>query len=366
MNAFPIRIARDPRLVLRGRAVEGPLHLLPLHENGLTFAFGFALSTVPRLVDHLLARVGVRTRSSPNALRIVLQDRSERDGITDVEIQEADGSVLALLEAKASGWPGLPQLSKYARRKGVVPGRTVIIALGVPPATPALAQKSFLQVRGRRVRLRVLRWVDILSMVNDLRRRTDGLHGPVLEQLQSLIEEVIGMQSYDREVAIRDVGYGSRYYGWFMENNLACSQPSDKTEPLFYAPCFSRVPYPHLGGIHYFGRIYFRGVLARGRRGNRQALLNDAQKVIDSVVARLKSKKTARDQRAYLKRLPEKWAQGLRQIASSKRTGAVAVAFLGDPIRLPRPLRKIGRQIPPGFSMTLESILSSEAGTFRC
>ena len=211
MNSLPIRIARDRRLVLRGRVVEGPLHLLPRHDNGLTFAFGFALSTVPRLVDHLLARVGIRTRSSPNALRIVLQDRSERDGITDVEIQAANGSVLALLEAKASGWPGLPQLSKYARRQGVVPGRTVIVALGVPPAMSALAQRSFLPGRGRHVRLRVLRWVDILSLVHGLRRTTGGLRGPVLEQLQSLIEEVIGMQSYDREVAIRDVGYGSPY-----------------------------------------------------------------------------------------------------------------------------------------------------------
>jgi len=283
-----------------------------------------------------------------------------------MEIQEADGSVLALLEAKASGWPGLSQLSKYARKKGVVSGRTVIVALGVPPVTPALVRTLFLLGRRRRVRLRVLRWVDILSMVHGLRRRTGGLHSPVLEQLQSLIEEVIGMQSYDREVAIRDVRYGSPYYKWFMASNLACSQPSDKTEPLFYAPCFARVPYPHLGGIHYFGRIYFRGVLVRGRPGNREALLKDAQEVIDSAVARLKSKKTAEDQRAYLKRLPEKWAQGLRQIASAKRTGSVAVAFLGDPIRLPRPLRKIGRQIPPGFSMTLESILSSEAGSFRC
>src|SRR5262249_58710308 len=114
------------------------------------------------------------------------------------------------------------------------------------------------------------------------------------------------------------------------------------------------------------GRIYFRGVLVLGRHGNREALLSDARGVIDAAVARLKSRKTASDQRAYLKRLPEKWSQGLRQIASSKRAGAETASFLGDPSTLPRPLRKIGRQIPPGFSMTLEAILSSEAGTFRC
>lgn len=364
MNALPIRIARDRRLVLRGRAVKGPLHLLPRHENGLTFAFGFALSTVPRLAEHLLARVGIRTRSNPNALRIVLQDRSERDGITDVELQEANGSVLALLEAKASGWPGLRQLSKYARRKGVVPGRTVIVALGVPPATSELLHGPLLRGRGGRVRLQLLRWVDVLSMVHDLRRRSGGLRGPILEQLQTLIEEVIGMQSYDREVGIRDVRYGSQYYRWFMESNLACSQPTDKTEPLFYAPCFSRAPYRHLGGIHYFGRIYYRGVLVRGRLGNRQTLLDDAKAVINATVARLKSRKTAQAQRAYLESLPKKWAQGLRRLASSGSRGSVTVWFLGDPIRLPRPLRKIGRQIPPGFSMTLESILSSD--TFRC
>lgn len=33
MNASPFRIARDRRLLLRGRAEQGPLHLLPCHEN---------------------------------------------------------------------------------------------------------------------------------------------------------------------------------------------------------------------------------------------------------------------------------------------------------------------------------------------
>ena len=172
------------------------------------------------------------------------------------------------------------------------------------------------------------------------------------------------MQSYDREVAVRDVGYDSQYYKWFMESSLACSQPSDKTEPLFYAPCFSSAPYRHLGGSHYFGRVYFRGVLVRGKQGNRSIPLADAQAVIDAAVARLRQRKTAHDQREYLAGLPSKWAQGLRQIVSSETRGAVAVWFLGDPIRLPRPLVKIGRQIPPGFSMTLESILSSDR--FRC
>jgi predicted ATPase len=108
-------------------------------------------------------------------------------------------------------------------------------------------------------------------------------------------------------------------------------------------------------GKSYFGRIYFRGVLVRGRRGNRQTLLDDAEAVINSAIARLKSRKTAQEQRAYFENLPKKWAQGLRRIASSRGKAPIAVWFLGDPIRLPRPLSKIGRRIPPGFSMTLAS-----------
>src|SRR6266498_2268878 len=113
MSALLTRIVRERRLFLRGQRVSSPLHLLPHHENGLTFAFGFALSNVPQLVDHLLARLGIRPHRSLNALRIVLQER-ERDGITDLELRTAQGSVIALLEAKTRGWPRLPQLSKYA------------------------------------------------------------------------------------------------------------------------------------------------------------------------------------------------------------------------------------------------------------
>lgn len=354
------------RLSLRGRAIHGPLHLLPLHENGLTFALGFALSTVPRLLYEILARVGTGSRDRRGSLRIVLQDRNVLYGITDIEIRREDGTVVALLEAKIKGWPGLIQLQNYAKRDSVVPGRTVLVALGVPPFPPDLVANRALRRGGRAIRLLALRWVDILSVVHRLRRTVKGTRGAVLVQLQELIEEVIGMQSYDREVAVRDVEYDSPYYKWFMENNLACSQPSDKTEPLFYAPCFSRAPYPHLGGIHFFGRIYFRGVLLRGRRGNARELFEEATATVDALVDRLKGRKTAGAQRTYLKGLPGKWERGLRQVAAGKRSGAVSVAFLGDPIRLPRPLRKVGRQVPPGFSMTLESLLSSEAGEFRC
>jgi hypothetical protein len=341
--------------------VTGPLRLLSLNENGLTFAFGFALSNVPRLADRLLERLGVRARGTRNTPRVILQERSARDGITDMELRAADDSVLALLEAKASGWPRLSQLSKYARKTGIVPGRTLIVALGVDPARSELVEKTFLAGRGGRVRFQMLRWVDVLSIVHDLRPRS-----PVLEDLQGLIREVIRMQSYDREVAIRDVRFGGPYHRWFMECNLACTQPSDKTEPLFYAPCFTRAKYRHLDGIHYFGRIYHRGLLVRGQRGNRQTLLEEARAVITSKLARLKSKKTRESERAYLQSLPKKWDRGLRQIASSRGGRSLTVWFLGDPIRLPRPLRKIGRQIPRGFAMPLEWILSSEAGTFRC
>lgn len=50
---------RAHRPVLRGRAVEGPGTCFRARKNGLTFAFGFARSTVPQPVDDLLAQVRI-------------------------------------------------------------------------------------------------------------------------------------------------------------------------------------------------------------------------------------------------------------------------------------------------------------------
>lgn len=147
----------SPTLSAYRRPVDGPLHLLSRSENGLTFAFGYALARAPRLLDLFLADLGLQG-SAARHLSISLQE-PDKDGITDIELWLPKRRLLAIIEAKKDGWPGRPQLSRYARRleqHGV--GRSALVPLGVPPQVPAISDVR--QLRGIRVVSR--RWADVL------------------------------------------------------------------------------------------------------------------------------------------------------------------------------------------------------------
>lgn len=129
-SALPLACYRRP--------VIGPLHLLSRSENGLTFAFGYALACVPRLLALFVAEFG--QRHPARDLRISLQE-PDKDGITDIELWIHGRRLLAIVEAKKGGWPGRKQLGRYAGRlhqKGVA--GSVLIPLGVPPQPPAISE----------------------------------------------------------------------------------------------------------------------------------------------------------------------------------------------------------------------------------
>lgn len=350
-----------PRLSAYRRPVLGPLHLLSRSENGLTFAMGYALALVPRFLEAFLEDLRL-PRSAASQLRITLQEPNE-DGITDIELWLPGRRLLAIVEAKKGGWPGPEQLSRYARRlqeNGI--GRSALVPLGVQPQVPPLSEMRSL----RGVRIASRRWADTLRLVTDsLAGRNDEQAG-ILDELKALIQEVIKMRSYDREVLIRDLKIAHTSHQLFLDHNIYACQTRERSEPLFFAPCFTGAKNRSSNGIHYVSRVYSRSLVYIRKAETLKTALEEAKEAVGRIAKALRTKKTARDQLEYLDGLPQKWSKGFRVLHEKGWRDQTAVFFLGDPMRLPVPLAKKGSMVPIGFSMTLEQLMSARPGTFNC
>lgn len=345
------------------RPVVGPLHLLSRSENGLTFALGYSLARVPRLLELFLADLGLR-HSARDQLSISLQE-PDKDGITDIELWLPKGRVLAIVEAKKDGWPGRPQLSRYASRLqqyGV--GRSALVPLGVPPQVPPISEIR--QLGGFRVVSR--RWADVLQLVSDALVGRNEEHSGILRELKDLIQEVIKMRSYDREVLIRDLKTTPGSYELYLDDNIYRCQTRERAEPLFFAPCFTGAKNRRANGIHYVSRVYCRSVVKLRSADSMREALAEATEAVARLAKPLRGRKTAtaHAQLEYLDGLPQKWRRGLASDRARTKDDQNVVFFLGDPIRLPVPLAKKGSMVPPGFSMTLEQVMSAKPGVFNC
>jgi hypothetical protein len=350
------------RLTLRGHEVTGPFQLLHRDENGLTFALGYLLSRSSCLLALLMARLGLPALNPSEDVDIALQERGE-GGITDIEVRFAGRGSLVLIEAKVGGWPGIRQLSRYARRfTSSKRAGGALVALGVPPYSPALCKL----VELRSVRLVLLRWADLLQLVSDAVPSGDPQQGTQMEEYRRFIEEVIEMRSYDREVLVRDLTSESLSYELFLERDMYVCQADERAEPLFFAPCFTKAAIGANNGIHYVSRVYYKTIVRLKDRSAGQEALRHATEIVDRTIKPLRSRKGAGRQVRYLRALPAKWARGLRSLAAHRGGEARAVFFLGDPMRLPLPLKKRGYMVPKGFSMTVEQLMSAEPGLFNC
>jgi hypothetical protein len=308
----------------------------------------------------LLEKNGIRWNGRQHG-EIRLQERSD-EGITDVEILLPSAHVI--IEAKIGGWPRTDQLRRYARTlKAARNGKRLLVALGVPP--PPIALVGVRRLAGD-VGVTMMRWIDVLSIVRAQRSQARESEQAILRELASLIEEVIGMQHYDREVLIRDVNVNNRSYDVYFDGNIYSCQPRENAEPLFFAPCFTGSDRRIEDGIHYFSRVYFRGVVVKRNARAIAEVLERATEVIDDKTDALAHRKRAKGEVSYLKSLPLKWRKGLRDMPANKHGAGRVIFFLGNPIRLPQPLRKDGKMIPIGFSMTIEHLMTSDAAWFEC
>jgi len=346
--------ANQSHLSCFGRPVRSPLHLLNRNENGLTYALGYALQQSRAFAHEFLRLLGC-DHAPLDHLQLSLQERSE-EGITDLELHA--GPVHIVVEAKKYGWPQQSQMQQYAEKLLAREGHRVLCALGAPLVCLS-------PVRNWRpnaaVKLRHLRWFHVLDSLRRTQKRDSN---PILADLASLIQETIVMQSYDREVLVRDMRWGKESTKLFFDGNMYICQASERTEPLFFAPCFTSAPARVHNGIHYFSRVYYRTAFPPGDRKAAEQALDEATAAIKAKADMIRTRKTATDEVQYLERLPETWTRGLRML--HKKGDEHAVFFLGTAIPLPRPVYKKGYMIPVGFSMSLEQLMKGNEAIFKC
>ncbi len=241
-------------------------------------------------------------------------------------------------------------------------GRSALVPLGVPPPVPPISELR--QLRGIRVVSR--RWTGVLELVSDAVVGRNEEQSGILRELKDLIQEVIKMRSYDREVLIRDLKVPHPSYELFLDHNIYACQTKERSEPLFFAPCFVGATNRRANGIHYVSRVYCRCVVDLGKPGTLKAAVQEAKDAVARIAKPLRTKKTTRDQLEYLDGLPQKWSRGVGVLREKGWRNETAVFFLGDPMRLPVPLAKKGSQVSVGFSMTMEQLMSARPGTFHC
>ncbi len=308
-------------------------------------------------MKELLRALGVTHVASNRQYQLKLQERFTK-GITDIELHSSRLHII--IEAKKTGWATIGQLKRYANElsNSKYSGHRILCSLGVPPISASPARRWS---PGNGITLKHLRWIDILRMVLEVQKR-DG--STLLGEYARLIQEIIGMQSYDREVLVRDVTWGSGSFDSFFKHRLYRCKVKEIAEPLFFAPCFAGNVERIHKGIHYFSRVYYRTTFAFGDRNAVREALDEANSVIENKVKVLKNKKSGKDEIEYLKSLHALWTKGVSACKDLKQEHAVF--FLGDPIPLPKPVFKKGFMIPSGFSMSLEQLMNGREAQFKC
>ena len=161
---------------------------------------------------------------------------------------------------------------------------------------------------------------------------------------------------------VRDLKRDSESESLFFDCNIYVCQATEKAEPLFFAPCFTGAAVRVYNGIHYFSRVYYRTVSSFHDHEAAKEIFEAAKTVIAKKTESRKKRKGAQEEVKYLEELPGKWSNGLRKLR--KNTDELAAFFLGDPIPLPRPVKKNGFMIPIGFSMSLEQLMKE--ATSQC
>jgi len=116
----------------------------------------------------------------------------------------------------------------------------------------------------------------------------------------------MALNARDLRERVRDLNVDNRSYAVYFDGNIYSCQARENAEPLFFAPCFTGSDRKLEDGIHYFSRVYFRGVIAKKDRRVLAETLQRATEVIDEKVGVLARRKTTKRAIEYLTSLPPK------------------------------------------------------------
>lgn len=165
--------------------------LLGRDENALTFALGWCLAKVPKLFAELASLLGVKKLGAE--LRVVLQEHSGTNGITDIELR-VPGQIACIIEAKVGYEPPSPeQLSKYAAKLNGVAEKSaskMLVVLAKSDRRDLWLQRHVpSEVLG--VPIRVLSWGQVKAAIGRAYSASNNTGKSLLKQLRDFIEGIL-------------------------------------------------------------------------------------------------------------------------------------------------------------------------------
>lgn len=200
------------QLLLHEAGVDTVFDLLGRHENDMTAALGWGLTRSEALMAGFLRVLGLKTGDTAEVV-VRLQRHEASGGFTDIEIS-AGTDLHLIVEAKRGWWlPGRDQLALYGRRfqaSGARQARLIVLRQwGAESAARHSIGNMALPYP-----CDVLGWSDVLGLVRQARRASDGAARHWLDQLGPYLHEVTDMRDTDsNRVFVVSLGH-QRPQGW--------------------------------------------------------------------------------------------------------------------------------------------------------
>jgi hypothetical protein len=241
----------QPTFTVHRRKIQTPFGLVGGDENALSIALGFTLRHCPELLRMILRGIGVsRWHTKWGEMMEVHAQRHRHDGITDLEIH-IPGRLMLVIEAKIGmSLPSLAQCQRYLNRFTERPSPRELLVL-LTQSDPADVTARYCDRDERlKMRLRSLRWTDLLAMCTELRRTLGPASDAMVwvKAFHHFLDKEFHMKCYTEEVWIVSANTQPLWPNGlsFYDTHVNVEQPiyyrtdSHKKRPLYIALRYDR------------------------------------------------------------------------------------------------------------------------------
>jgi hypothetical protein len=186
-----------PELRLHNQPVESVFNLLGEKENAITFSLGWAFSKSPDFLKSFLKKtLPPHVRFDINDLEVVLQERKDKTGITDIEIREINGKNIHLIIEAKRGWtlPNQQQLEKYVPRIKL-DNKEAGMIVTMSESSESYARACHLPSEVKGIPVKHISWED----VGLLCQGSKGSHAEkrLMRELRNYLATIVNMQKQD-------------------------------------------------------------------------------------------------------------------------------------------------------------------------
>ena len=327
--------------------VQSIFRLVGNDEDALTYALGFLLALDPDLCAKLVRRFGVSpSKQFKLDYSVYLQEVTGLGfGRRDIVIESTD--MRLVIEAKiGNSEPTSEQILKYSSEKGLwqqYPTKA-IVALTQVPLMKSTAEQVCLDLAKQDIDFSVCQWHQVLDVL--LSHKSSGIRQYLLNEFIHYATKDYEMGYHDAEILIQDLNKLNADI--YKEGWVYVTSPKDKKMPLYFAPYLSGENAEP--GIQYMSRVLFV----------RNVKLSDGEPIPEPPSAEC----------------GKAWCKGLEDVQRrGEQEGFLdmesRVFYLDRPMLLTKvpltkrahnakePKKQIPQQIPKGFSMRFDELLSS-------